>query len=157
MPRFGPTLSAPLLEGWFAKESITLLAPDGKANVIASSEPLDETVDTRRYAEVQGELLVKEFPGFEEYSFEQAEIFGERSGFMRRFQWVPPDGVPIMQVQLYYAEAGRGYTATATTPTTEFTRYESDLQDVLEGLLVGPVEQQRPMLDDVAAEAPEAT
>ncbi len=30
MQRFKPQLTAPLPEGWFAKESITLLAPDGR-------------------------------------------------------------------------------------------------------------------------------
>lgn len=48
LQRFKPQLTAPLPEGWFAKESITLLAPDGQANVIASSEPLDRTISAMR-------------------------------------------------------------------------------------------------------------
>jgi len=129
-------LSAPKLEGWFAKDQITLLAPDGQANVIASSEPLDLEIDTEMYAKVQGDLLTKEFPGFQQFSFEHTEIFGNRPGRVRRFEWLPPDGVAIMQIQLYYAESGRGYTATATTPSTEFGRYELELRDVLEGLAI---------------------
>jgi hypothetical protein len=137
MSRFRPSLTAPLPEGWFAKESITLLAPDGQANVIASSEPLAPDIDTAAYANVQGDLLTKEFPGYQEFSFEPTEIFGgNRQGFVRRFEWLPPDGVAVMQIQIYYAEPGRGYTATATTPSSEFERFELELRDVLEGLVV---------------------
>src|SRR3954452_15177039 len=64
--RFEARLQAALPAGWFVKESITLLAPDGAGNVIVSTEPLDPSIDTARYAEVQGELLRNEFPGFTE-------------------------------------------------------------------------------------------
>lgn len=134
MDRFKPQLTAPLPEGWFAKESITLLAPDGKANVIASSEPLDQGIDTQRYAEVQGELLRKEFPGYREFAFEPTKMLGDRQGYIRRFEWTPPDGVAVTQIQLYYAENGRGYTATATTPTTDFERFEMQFRQLLGGL-----------------------
>ena len=50
MDRFRPTISALKPPEWFGKESITLLAPDGRANVIASSEPLAEEIDIDRYA-----------------------------------------------------------------------------------------------------------
>lgn len=134
MQRFKPQLTAPLPEGWFAKESITLLAPDGQANIIASSEPLDPSIDTDRYAEVQGELLRKEFPGYREFAYEPAQMLGGRRGFIRRFEWTPPDGVPVTQIQLYYAENGRGYTATATTPSTAFERFELQFRQLLGGL-----------------------
>jgi hypothetical protein len=132
--RFKPQLTAPLPEGWFAKESITLLAPDGQANIIASSEPLDPSIDTDRYSEVQGELLRKEFPGYREFAYEPAQMLGGRRGFIRRFEWTPPDGVPVTQIQLYYAENGRGYTATATTPSTAFERFELQFRQLLGGL-----------------------
>lgn len=134
MASFRPAISGPLLEGWFANESMTFLAPDGQANVIASSEPLAPGIDTEQYASIQGDLLVTEFPGYREYSYEAAQVFGGRPGFRRRFEWAPPDGVPVMQIQLYYAESERGYTATATTPSSEFERFEFELQDILDGL-----------------------
>jgi hypothetical protein len=152
MARFGPTISAPLPEKWFAKESLTLLAEDGQANVIASSEPLDAGIDTEQYARVQGDLLHKEFPGYTEFSFEETKAFGGEGGHLRRFEWLPPDGVPVTQMQLYYVPPGqgpdlnRGYTATATTPTSEFERYEPDLRDILEGLLIDSVERDQPAL-----------
>jgi hypothetical protein len=113
----------PLLESWFAKESVTLLAPDGQANVIASSEPLDPGIDTQTYANVQGDLLRREFPGYREHSFEPFPAFG-RQGLLRVFEWSPPDGVTVTQMQMYFAEDGRGYTATATTVATQFARFE---------------------------------
>ncbi|MCB0880015.1 MAG: DcrB-related protein [Thermoleophilia bacterium] len=134
MQRFKPQLTAPLPEGWFAKESITLLAPDGQANVIASSEPLDPTIDTNQYAQVQGDLLRKEFPGYREFAFEPARMLGGKQGYIRRFEWTPPDGVAVTQIQLYYAEEGRGYTATATTPSTQFERFEMQFRQLLGGL-----------------------
>lgn len=136
MQRFRPQLTVLLPEGWFAKESITLLAPDGQANLIASSEPLDPSISAQRYAEVQGELLRKEFPGYREFTFEQAQILSGRRGYIRLFEWTPPDGVPVTQVQLYYAENSRGYTATATTPTSEYDRFKSQLHQLLNALMI---------------------
>lgn len=136
MERFQPEISASLPEGWLAKESITLLHPEGIANVIASSEPLDAEIDTERYAAVQGELLATEFPGFELLAFDPKLIFGGRNGFIRRFKWTPPDNKPVTQIQLYYAEGERGYTATATTPSEKFAELELVLMDILDGLTI---------------------
>ncbi|MDT5009906.1 MAG: hypothetical protein QOH57_1523 [Mycobacterium sp.] len=130
MERVERRLSMPLLEGWFAKESMTLLAPDGQANVIASSEPLDSGIDTQAYANVQGDLLRREFPGYVEHSFEPFPAFG-RQGWLRVFQWAPPDGVRVTQMQMYFAENGRGYTATATTPSTQLARFEHIFGQIL--------------------------
>jgi tetratricopeptide (TPR) repeat protein len=136
MKRFRAAIEAAVPEGWFAKESTTLLAEDGQANVIASSEPLDPSITTEVYAEVQGDLLVKEFPGYEQTSFETVSILGGRQGYLRHFKWDPPDGLPITQMQLYYVEKARGYTATATTPSEAFPERELMLRQVLRGLLI---------------------
>jgi hypothetical protein len=137
---FAPELRLLVLDGWFAKESHTLLAPDGQANVIASSEPLDASTDLQRYAQEQGERLSAEFPGYVEHDFRAELVLGGRPGFVRTFSWTPPDGQAVTQIQLYYVRAGRGYTATATTPTSEFGRYEAQLRQILDGLLIADVE-----------------
>lgn len=139
--RFKPKLSATLPEGWFVKESITILAPDGQANVIASSEPLDPSINTKRYAEVQGELLSSEdegFPGYREFQFGPTEVLEGRKGYMRRFEWIPPDGDPVTQIQLYYVDNGRGYTATATTPSANVQDFELVLRQLLGELRIEP-------------------
>lgn len=144
MERVKCQISALLPVGWYFKESITLLAPDGRANVIASAEPLDPTIDLKQYAGVQGELLEKEFPGYRELAYEDMNVFGGRGGKLRRFEWHPPpsrsDGEtePVTQLQLYYVENGRGYTATATAPSTDFGRYQLQLAEILETLLLEP-------------------
>jgi hypothetical protein len=138
MQKFKSKLSAPVPDDWFAKDSYTLLSPDGQANIIMSSEPLDPSIDTEAYAHVQGDLLRKEFPGYREFIFEPTQIFGGRSGWLRRFEWKPPDGEPVVQIQLYYAENGRGYTATATTRAIDIKRFELDLRLVLGGLRIEP-------------------
>ena len=61
-------------------------------------------------------------------------MLGGKSGYIRRFEWTPPDGVAVTQIQLYYAEEGRGYTATATTPSTQFERFEMQFRQLLGGL-----------------------
>lgn len=135
---FTPTLRASLPADWLAKESITLLAPDGQANVIASSEPLAPDVDLHRYAGAQGELLRTEFPGFVENTFEEMTVFRDRAGYLRRFEWSPPEGERVTQLQLYYVEDARGYTATATSPTATFREYEPDLLEILLSLTIVP-------------------
>lgn len=134
MNRFKPRLSAPLPAGWFAKESLTLLSPDGQANVIVSSEPLDPSIDTTQYATVQGDLLASEFPGYRQLTFEPAKMLGGRQGYMRRFEWRPPNGLPVTQLQQYYVESARGYTTTATVPSAQFERFEDQLLELLRGV-----------------------
>jgi hypothetical protein len=136
MTRFKPSLTAELPTGWVAKESITLLAPTGTANVIASSEPLAPGIDLEEYAGIQGRLLREEFPGFEEHAFRREEFLGRQGVYLREFSWKPSDGQPVTQVQLYYAEPGRGYTATATTPSEHYPELALQLRQVLEGLLI---------------------
>jgi hypothetical protein len=132
--RFVAELSAPLPAGWFAKETITLLAPDGQGNVIASSEPLDVSIDTARYAAVQGALLRKEFPQFHETALTEEPVLGGRRGLLRRFEWTPPDGRRVRQLQFYFASGGRGYTATATSSRDEFERFELAFRQILRGI-----------------------
>lgn len=134
--RYRPELTASVPEGWFVKSSITLLAPNGQANVIASSEPLGPGIDTRQYAEIQGELLRREFPRYTEFWFAPVEVAGIGKCFMRCFEWQPPDGVPVTQVQMYYVREGRGYTATATTPSSAFERFEWQLHEIMNGLVL---------------------
>ena len=143
--RSGLTVAVP--EGWFAKDSVTLLAPDGQANVIASTEPLDPGIDVHQYARVQGDLLRHEFPGYVEHSFTPETILGNRAGYLRRFQWTPPDGVPVLQVQLYAVEPGRGITATATTPTTQAERFVEMFEAVLSSVRFLGLGQEQPLAE----------
>jgi hypothetical protein len=135
---FIPQLRLGLLPGWLAKESHTLLAPDGQANVIASTEPLDPAIDTERFADVQGDVLREEFADYHEHTFEPALVFGGRPGYLRHFEWTPPDGARVTQIQVYYAADGRGYTANATTPSASFDRYERDLRRLIDDLVLDP-------------------
>lgn len=135
MTTFSPTLTAELPEGWAAKESITVLEPEARANVIASSEPVPADLDAEGYASAQGTLLRTEFPGYNELAYEPMRVFGGRQGFVRQFEWTPEDGTAVCQIQLYFAQAGRGYTATATAPVRDFPRFEQRLWFVLERLL----------------------
>jgi tetratricopeptide (TPR) repeat protein len=136
MERFVPTLSAGIPTGWSVKESLTLLAPDGQANVIASSEPLDPSMTTTEYADIQGEVLQKEFPGYREHGRHVSQVLGRGEGIIRQFSWDPPDGDRVMQLQLYFVEMGRGYTATATTPNSSFSALEIQLSEVLASLII---------------------
>lgn len=136
METITPQLNAPLPAGWFFKESITVLEPSGQANVIVSSEPLDPAVDTATYTQLQGELLVREFPRYHEVNFRPVRWLGGRRAFLRHFTWTPPDGVPVTQIQAYWAGEGRGFTATATSPSTTFLHLEDILRDVVMGVVL---------------------
>src|SRR5438874_899986 len=63
---FEGSIAVPLPPGWYGKESFTVLAPDGQANVIVSSEPLNPSIDVYEYAEAQGGLLAKDFNEYHE-------------------------------------------------------------------------------------------
>ena len=122
--------------GWIHKESITLLHPEGVANVIFSSEPVSQEIDSESYASMQGDLLWKEFPGYGELDFESFVLAGVGSGFKRTFSWVPPDGIPVTQFQIYAVRDGRGYTATATAPSSQFYTMDQILLHALTNLAV---------------------
>ena len=130
-------ITAPLAEGWAYKESITLLEPEGLANVIASSEPIPAGMDARQYADAQGGLLNTEFPGYRELSLDAGPVFGGLEGFTRIFEWTPEQGQPVTQIQVYAVADGRGLVATATAPTVEFSRFELTLARVLQGITFG--------------------
>ncbi len=128
-------LGAKIPPGWLWKESLSLLAEDGSANVIFSSEPLDTDVTLDRYVEAQGGQLA-EFEGYREIAVEETRTMGGRRGVLRRFEWSPPDGNPVTQIQIYCVENLRGYTATATTTTVGFKTVEPALVEILESLIL---------------------
>jgi hypothetical protein len=138
--RFTGSLSAPVPEGWLVKESLTLLAPDGFANVIASSESVDKTLTTQQYADGQGKDLRNQFPKFKELSYGPAQMLGGRECFVRRFEWSPPDREDdaVTHVQVYHIAAGRGYTLTATARSVRFESVEAILISVLERVQISP-------------------
>lgn len=126
-------------DGWHAKESLTVLEPNGRANMIVSSEPIDALLDVERYVAIQGELLDRQFTGYYEESLEPAEVFGGRSGYIRRFGWSPPDGVPVRQIQVYAVEDGRGFTATATAPLHATPGFETEFTELIASLDIANV------------------
>jgi hypothetical protein len=129
---FQGSIEVVLPAGWYAKESFTILAPDGQANVILSSEPLDEAIDVQRYADVQGDLLEKEFPHFRGVGVGEMVLSGGISGRWRQFGWTPPDGLRVTQLQIYAVPfPGRGYTATATSPDGSWDRYAELLRSIV--------------------------
>ncbi len=135
----GSTLTVEVPPEWFFKESITILAPDGQANVIASTEPLDDSIDVETYAQVQGDLLRKEFPGYRETTFTEIGIMGVPGPvYFREFAWTPPDGVEVSQMQIYAVHKGRGITATATTPTSSYARFRDVMGEIILSLVHAP-------------------
>lgn len=137
MERFGGRLRLPLPEGWWGKESLTLVAPDGRANVIASLEPVPPDVDSKRYAETIGDqMTLTEFPGLRILRFEPTKLMGDRvEGYLRVFEWDPPEEPhSVIQIQIYHAANGSGLTATATAPDADYDRYEAQLLTVLAGI-----------------------
>lgn len=127
--------------GWFFKESHTIIAPKGNANVIASSEPLDPSIDGKLYADIQGDILSSEFTGYTPRGdLEPILIEGvEGGGWRREFTWHPKDGEPVTQIQVYAVRPGRGFTATATTLTSDLENFYTVLSDVLSAIVIDAV------------------
>ena len=133
----GESISINLPDEWFYKESFTLLAPDGRANVILSSEPLEASITTLEFSTIQGDLLETEFPGYEP-SIDQ-EDFPLASGdvaMIRQFNWTPEDGSPVTQAQIYFVADGRGLTATATATAEHFVAVRETLFGILQSIFV---------------------
>jgi hypothetical protein len=136
MPPYRVPLSAGVPEGWVAKGSITLVAPDGEANVIASTEPLEEVVDTERFADARGEVLEQGFPGYREMHAGPVRLLGGRRVFHRIFEWTPEDSEPVTQIQVYHVEGRQAFTATATTPSATFEASQDVLKAILAALRI---------------------
>ena len=127
------SITLPLPPEWVFRESLTLVAPSGRANVIASSEPVPSDMDTSAYALTQRELL-KELPGYEELSTETFTLAGGEQALLRKHTWQPEDTKPVTQLQVYYVSGDRAYTVTATAPTEEFDEHRAVLGEVVAGL-----------------------
>ena len=82
MTRFTSQLQVPLPPDWLAEESITIQAPDGAANVIASSEAVSVDVTTEAYAEASRQMAASEFPEYRELSFEPTETASLEISFL---------------------------------------------------------------------------
>jgi hypothetical protein len=126
-----PGLAVGLPEGWFGKESLTVLAPDREANVIVSSETVDDDLETVAYATNQGALMREECAGYEELSFAPVDVFSGRAGWERTYRWTAEGGDDVTQIQVYYVARGRAYIATATTLSEIFDDVEPTLREVL--------------------------
>jgi tetratricopeptide (TPR) repeat protein len=135
MTEYQSRLGVETPQEWTIKESLTMVAPDNAANVIASVESVDREMTTADYADtiVHG---VTELPEYKELGFGPSPVFGERPGLMRRFSWRPEDGEPVTQIQAYLVEGGRAYLATATTSTDAFEEMQLQLEQMLAGLVV---------------------
>jgi molecular chaperone DnaK (HSP70) len=143
-PRDELVLAAVVPLYWFAKGELTLLHTSGVAHIIASSEPIDPSFNSRQYAEAHKNDL-HEFDGFRELSFRSAPAFGLRSGYVRQFEWQPPRESRVRQIQIYSAAQGRGYVATATTSSLQFAALEEVLTRTLDGFrLRGEIDPSDP-------------
>lgn len=139
MQTFQPRITALVPERWVVKETIQLLAPDLRANVIASGEPLEPDMDLQSYADAQGQLLKEFFPSYTEHELSSAKMFGGRDVLLRRFEWIAPVDMRVAQVQIYYVEGGRGFTATATVEEGRLEQFQSSLAEIMAGLRLAGV------------------
>jgi len=146
-------IGARIPDGWHQRDSLTLSHPDGRANLICSSEETDEaTSTTSAYASAQDSELRSRFPGFVQHSFGPDRVFGGHDGFRRVFSWTPDDGPQVTQMQLYLVLAGRSYTATATATAEDFDELSPLLEEMLLDLQI-----YDPTVVDAAAPATVAT
>lgn len=129
--------------GWETREEISLLAPNGRANVLASSVPLEKPLTTEEYASLHSEQMPIEFRGYKEASFEPAQLLGDKSCWVRDFKWDPPDTAgSVRQLQVYHSDGKRGYTATVTALVADFLEQEAELLQVLRGLRIASATQE---------------
>jgi tetratricopeptide (TPR) repeat protein len=108
-------IRARLPRGWRQSESLMVGRLDGGWNIITSVESIEAGIESKAYAETQGQAMANEFTGYEELLFEEATVFSGRPGCVRAFSWREnEESEPVFQWQAYTVEPGRGYTATAT-------------------------------------------
>ena len=137
-------LSLKVPDDWRVKESYTVTAPDGKSNVIASTEPLPPDMTTEQYGQQQGALLASQFSGYRMIGVASVPLPGRRTGYLRHFEWETEKVGWVQQLQLYYCEGGCGYTATATAQSKDFAAHEQTLRRILGSLVVRDTKRQPP-------------
>lgn len=134
--RFGAKTSADVPDGWDIRDSLTMTAPDRGANVIFSSDRLEQAMSAQEYAELNGQQLKNQFPDYSEIDVGEFPLGDGHPAVFRQFQWFPEDGEPVTQIQLYLTDSERGYTATATCLVRDFSRYQKTLLGLLAGLAI---------------------
>ena len=111
---------------WIFKDSITLLEPTGRANIILSSEALDPSMDLEQYATQYLEALESEFRQFRQIGADlNIELRGVGPAIRRTFAWSPEGRDPVTQVQQYSVGPSRGYTSTASCSSSDFNELQS--------------------------------
>ncbi|NUT96362.1 MAG: hypothetical protein HOY78_30480 [Saccharothrix sp.] len=115
------------------------MAPHGRANVIASSEPLDDSgLTAEDYARRQHLMLDSEFPEFRTtVDLMPISVQGAHgTAWFSEFTWTPENAEPVTQMQVYAVRPGRGYTATATALTADFEDNRDELFDMLMSMVI---------------------
>jgi len=137
MTRFESELTLPLPPDWVARDTLTLVSPDGRANVTASSEPVDPDTTTEQFATSIGASLADgQFPGYHEISSGPTDTVDGEPAWLRRFDWSPPDSERVSQLQLYFARGGRVYTLTATSTADDNRMFEQMLTEMLRSVVL---------------------
>jgi hypothetical protein len=131
---FNPGLSILLPDGWIARASVELVAPDVQTVITATLE--DTAADTvlEEYADAHGAMLAEQVEGYEQMSCKIVALPEDRRALVRRFAWTPEGLSRTEQVQLYVVENGRGLVATAIAEDTDLDGLERRLRDLAAGI-----------------------
>jgi hypothetical protein len=121
--RFSPT----------RQNSVRFVNVNGSANILGTAERLGP-ITSEAYANNTGLQLERGFAEYEELSLDRTDLRSAVGGFRRVYEWTPPDGRRVRQVQVYIAECRQGYVFTATALATDFSDFERAFASAFDSL-----------------------
>lgn len=128
-------LSAP--RDWAARGSCTIDDPSGEANVHVRYGRIDRTLTSEQYAAEQAALLEDDLPEYELLGAGTLTVgLNRRVCAYLRFAWTTPHEATTEQIQVFFAEAGFGFVATATSHRMLFRRFEHEFDLIFRAIEV---------------------
>ena len=120
--------------GWFVREAVEITAGELRGHVTAASEPVEAGTTAADYADRYEAILSSTLSGYTELGRDTRRMFGGREAVVRRFEWSPPGGERVTQLQAYCVDGDLGYVATATAMSAWFSKVESRLEQLLSNI-----------------------
>lgn len=130
-----------LPEGWTVTEegnhSIEITSPDNRATVRVGFDASFAETDVLRFAKRKEKQLLRSFNAYRELSLQQAQVFGNKQGYVRRFQWRSKEiAEEVILIEVYYIDKGYEFTATAAARASNFEKLKPQLQRILDNLRI---------------------
>jgi len=119
------------------EDSIEITSPDNRAIVTVNKNVDFIETDVVQFAKRMEKETLRSFNAYRQLSLQPAQVFGNKQGYLRRFQWHNKEiAEDVILIQVYYVEHSYKFTATAAARASNFEKFKVQLQQIFDNLRI---------------------